>query len=180
MVMNDSVNFLPWRRTRLLRQLRYWGLCVCAVWLVCGVVVWAAWGHWQDEQRVHEIHARMAQHMSQQLAERVKQRNAQRLQSAQLRQRQAGRQKTQAWSSRLTQLAEKLPAPAWLTALSYRDGVLSLTGTLTQFSAFSILDEGFASVANFLPGQAEKIQRDSEGLWLFEYQLREDVGHETP
>ncbi|WP_393970271.1 hypothetical protein [Kluyvera intermedia] len=118
--------------------------------------------------------------MSQQLAERVQQRNAQRLQSAQLRQRQAGRQKTQAWSSRLTQLAEKLPAPAWLTALSYRDGVLSLTGTLTQFSAFSTLDEGFASVADFLPGQAEKIQRDSAGLWLFEYQLREDVGHEAP
>lgn len=180
MVMNDSVNFLPWRRTRRLRQLRYWGMCVCAVWLVCGVVVWAARGHWQGEQRVHEMHAQMAQHISQQLAERVQQRNAQILQSAQLRLRQAGRQKTQVWSSRLTQLAEKLPAQAWLTALSYRDGVLSLTGMLTQFTAFTTLDEGFASVADFLPGQAEKIQQNSDGHWMFEYQLREVLGHETP
>lgn len=178
--MNDSVNFLPWRRTRLLRQLRYWSMCVCAVWLVCGVVVWAAREHWQDERCVHEMHAQMAQHISQQLAQRVQQRNVQILQSSQLRQRQAGRQKTQAWSPRLMQLAEKLPAQAWLTALSYRDGVLSLTGTLTQFSAFSTMDGGFASVADFLPGHAEKIQQDSAGFWMFEYQLREALGHETP
>lgn len=118
--------------------------------------------------------------MTQQLAGRVKLLNAQVAQNAQLRQRQAHRHKTQDWSSRLTQLADKLPAQAWLKALSYRDGVLALSGTIAQFAALNTMDDSMQSVPGFARGKAEKIQRDSAGYWMFEYRLREDVGHENP
>lgn len=118
--------------------------------------------------------------MTQQLAGRVKLLNAQVAQNAQLRQRQAHRHKTQDWSSRLTQLADKLPAQAWLKTLSYRDGVLALSGTIAQFAALNTMDDSMQSVPGFARGKAEKIQRDSAGYWMFEYRLREDVGHENP
>ena len=180
MAVNETVNFLPWRRTRFLRCLRYWGIWVGAIWLICGAAVWRVRGHWQGVQRVHEVQTQAEQRITQQLAERVEQLNARALQRAQWQLRQARRQKTQDWSSRLTQLAEQLPAQAWLTALSYRDGVLSLSGTLTQFGALATIDVVFQSVPGFMPGHAEKIQRDSAGRWVFEYRIREETRHETP
>lgn len=180
MAVNETVNFLPWRRIRLLRCLRYWGIWVGAIWLVCGVAASLVRGHWQGVARVHEVQTLAEQHITQRLAEQMQQLNARARQQAQWRLRQARRQKTQDWSSRLTQLAQQLPAHAWLTALSYRDGVLSLSGTLTQFSALATLDGSFQSVPGFLPGHAEKIQRDSAGRWTFEYRIREETRHEAP
>lgn len=97
-----------------------------------------------------------------------------------LRKHQLSRLATEAWALRLQMLAEHLPASAWLKEFSYRDGTLSLSGVLTQFSALSEVEKTLRAFPGFRLNLVEKIERDSTGRWLFQYSLREEADHAVP
>lgn len=178
--MAATVNFLPWRQMRFYLLLRRWGVLILGLWLVCGATAYVRCLHWQATRAANETHTQAEQQISQQLVLREKQFSVEAQRQAQIQKRLASRQATQDWSRRLLDLSAQLPAQVWLNALSYRDSELSLTGTLTQFSAMTALDSGLKTVSGFQPGRAGKIQRDSAGRWLFQYQLREEVTHGAP
>lgn len=81
---------------------------------------------------------------------------------------------------RLQALAEHLPASAWLKELSYRDGTLSLSGVLTQFSALGEVEKTLRAIPGFHLKPIEKIERENTGRWLFQYSLREEADYVLP
>lgn len=178
--MSPVVNFLPWRRARFYQHLRHWGMFVCASALICTAAALALCTHWRSVRAVHDIHMQAERQITLQLAQREQERSAQAKQQALLQQRLAHRRETQAWSQQLLEIVERLPAQAWLNALSYRDGALMMSGTLTQFAALTVLDRGLQTLPGFQPGKAGKIQRDSAGRWVFEYRLQKDVAYAAP
>ena len=180
MGISPSVNFLPWRRIQFHRCLQRWGLRVCMSWLICGGMAFYAAGYWQAERQVSEIHRLAERQIHQQLVRRDQQLKANAQQRARAQKRRAMKEATQAWSPRLFALSKQLPKQAWLNALSYRRGTLSLTGALTQFSALSVLEQELQRVSGFMPGKAGKIHRGSDGFWQFQYQLSEAVHNAAP
>lgn len=174
------VNFLPWRQRRFRRLLNRWLGWVGAIWLVCGVLAFVGREYWLPVAAVSDIHTESERLLVQQLALRERALQASLQQQAALQKRQRTRQMTEAWSPRLLALAERLPASAWLSELSYRDGVLSLSGALTLFSALADVEQTLRAIPGFRLGQVGKIQRDSAGRWQFQYALREESGNAPP
>ncbi|MFB5642958.1 hypothetical protein ACEZEZ_14405 [Kluyvera ascorbata] len=62
------VNFLPWRRMHLQRQLRGWGLLVCGVWLVSCAVTLIMREGWFSAGAISDVHTSAEQQIAQQLA----------------------------------------------------------------------------------------------------------------
>ncbi|WP_052282823.1 PilN domain-containing protein [Kluyvera genomosp. 1] len=180
MAMNQTVNFLPWRRIQFYRDLRCWGLRVCGSWLVCGGMAFYASLYWQIDQKVSEHHVLAEQQIRQQMLLREQQLKSDAQERALDQKRLAMREVTRAWSQRLSALADNLPPQSWLNELTYRRGVLSLSGVLTQFSALSAVEQVLQSIPGFLPGKAGNIQRSSDGYWQFQYQLAEEMRHVVP
>lgn len=180
MSMNQTVNFLPWRRIQFYRDLQRWGLLVGGSWLVCSCVAFYAALYWQMDKKVSDYHVLAEQQIRQQIVQREQQIKGDTEQRALYQKRLAMREITRLWSMRLSTLAENLPQQAWLNELSYRHGALSLSGVLTQFSALSAIERELQHVPGFLPAKAGKIQRGSDGYWQFQYQLPEEVGHAVP
>ncbi|KAA1047754.1 PilN domain-containing protein [Pseudocitrobacter sp. 73] len=178
--MSASVNFLPWRQSRQRKRLRL--ACLIVTGVVLALLV--AGASRQVESRLQEallvcridaerqlIRAltQREEHFRQQLEER-----------ALLQRQQATRQQTFAWQARLVELAEQLPAQAWLTGLSYQKDVLSLSGVLARFSALHSLDEQMQRIDGFGPAIAGKMARDKDGRWLFHYQMKRRVADVAP
>lgn len=180
MLINQTVNFLPWRRIQFYRDLQRWGLLVCGCWLMCGCMAFYATLYWQTARQVSDLHLLAEQQIRQQMLLREQRLKADVQQRAKDQKRRSMRAVTEAWSPRLFALSEHLPERAWLNELSYRRGVLSLAGVLTQFSALSALERELQSVSGFMPGKAGKIQRDNDGYWQFQYQLPEEVENAAP
>lgn len=178
--MNINVNFLPWRRSRFYRHLRYWGMFVGGVWLILGTLVYEVAVEKVMTLTIIDIQHTAEKQISTQMGIRERQLRERAQQHAVQRKRFAYRKATLAWVQRLSLLAEHLPAQAWLTQMTYRDRVLSLSGLLNRFPALAVLDDELHHVIGFEPGQAGKIERDSEGRWGFDYQLRQRPDDATP
>lgn len=174
------VNFLPWRQRRFRRLLHRWLGWVGVIWLLCGVLAFVGRGYWLSVAAVSNVHAEAERVLVQQLTQREQALQAGLQQQAVLKKRQRTRQLTEAWSPRLLALAEHLPTSAWLSELSYRDGMLVLSGVLTSFSALAEVEQTLRAIPGFRLGQAGKIKRDSTGRWQFQYALREESGNAPP
>lgn len=174
------VNFLPWRQRRFRRLLQRWLGWTGVVWLLCGVLAFIGRGYWLPVVTVSNLHAEAERQLVQQLAQREQALLAGLQQQVALKKRQRARQLTEAWSPRLLALAAHFPASAWLSELSYRDGVLSLSGVLTPVSALAEVEQTLRAIPGFRLGQAGQIQRDSAGRWQFQYALREEGGNASP
>ena len=174
------VNFLPWRQRRFRRLIQRWLVWAGVVWLLCGALAFIGRGYWLPVAAVSNIHVEAERRVVQQLAQREQVLQAGLQQQAALKKRQRTRQVTEAWSPRLLALAAHFPASAWLSELSYRDGVLSLSGVLTPVSALAEVEQTLRAIPGFRLGQAGKIQRDSAGRWQFQYALREESGNASP
>ena len=174
------VNFLPWRQMHFRKQLRCWSLLVGGVWLAsCAVTLivregWSSAGALSDAQRSAE------QQIAQQLARKEQSLQREMQRQSVLRKRQFSRLATEIWALRLQTLAEHLPASAWLREVSYRDGTLSLSGVLTQFSALGEVEKALRAIPGFRLKPIEKIERESTGRWLFQYSLREEADRALP
>lgn len=174
------VNFLPWRRMHFQRQIRGWGLLVGGVWLVSCAVTLIMREGWSSAGAISDVHASAEQQIAQQLARKEPLLRMEMQRQSVLRKRQLSRLATEAWALRLQTLAEHLPASAWLKEFSYRDGMLSLSGVLTQFSALGEVEKTLRTFPGFRLKPVEKIERDSSGRWLFQYSLREEADHAVP
>lgn len=176
----QAVNLLPWRRIRFYQHLRRWGAGVAACWLCGAVVVLSCWLNGKAVQAVNDMHIAAERQIAQRLILRERERAEREKQKVRNAQKLARRQETLAWSARLTTLAEGLPAQAWLNALDYRDRTLSLSATLTRFSALTELEHRLETLPGFQPAKPGKIQRDSAGRWLVRFQLHEEIAHAAP
>lgn len=178
--MSASVNFLPWRQSRLRKRILHGGLILAGIMLTLlmlgGNRLVAS--HLQDTLMVCHIDAeRQLIHALAQREELLRRRLQER---AQQQRQQSVRRQTLAWQARLVALAEQLPAQAWLTGLSYQNDVLSLSGVLARFSALHSLDEQMQHVDGFQPAVAGKMARDKDGRWLFNYQIKRRVADAAP
>lgn len=180
MTRTHTVNFLPWRRLRLYRQLRRWGAGVLALWLVFGALALTCRLRWQTVASVDAVQATAERQLSQLLAQRQQALIIRAQEQAAKAQKAARRRATAAWSARLVMLAETLPAQAWLNELTYSDRTLQLSGTLTQFSALVPLERALNALPGFENARPGTLQRDEAGRWRVHYQLREEATHAAP
>lgn len=174
------VNFLPWRQMHFHKQLRCWSLLVGGVWLVSFAVTLILREGWSSSGAISDVQRSAEQQIAQQLARKEQSLQMEMQQHSVLRKRQLSRLATEAWALRLQALAEQLPASAWLRESSYRDGTLSLSGVLTQFSALGEVEKTLRAMPGFRLKPVEKIERESTGRWLFQYSLREEADHALP
>ena len=180
MTLTHTVNFLPWRRLRLYRLLRRWGSGILALWLVVGALAIACRLHWQTVASVDAVQATAERQLSQLLAQRQQALLLRAQEQAAQVQKAARRRVTAAWSARLVELAEALPAQAWLNELTYSDRTLQLSGTLTQFSTLVPLERALNALSGFEKARPGTIQRDEAGRWRVHYQLSEEAPHADP
>lgn len=174
------VNFLPWRRMHFQKQLRGWSLMVGGLWLVSFALTLIMREGWSSAGAISDLHTSAEQQIAQQLARKEQSLEMEMQRQSVLRKRQLSRRATEAWALRLQALAEHLPASAWLRELSYRDGTLSLSGVLTQFSALGEVEKTLRAIPGFHLKPIEKIERENTGRWLFQYSLREEADHAVP
>ncbi|MGU7802226.1 PilN domain-containing protein, partial [Escherichia coli] len=78
---------------------------------------------------------------------------------------------TVAWQPALESLASAMPRQAWLTALRYQPPSLILTGYTTSLPTLSAMTDALKRVTGFNPGPAGELQQDSQGRWMFSFQL---------
>lgn len=178
--MTASVNFLPWRQSRQRKRIRraclMAGLVLLAVMATGGI----RYGELRARRAALIVHIDAERQLIRALAQREAAfRERERV--AQQRQREyAARQHTAAWEARLVELAEKLPARAWLTELTYQNEVLSLSGALMRPAVLRAVDETLRQMAGFSPAVAGKMTRDKAGRWLFNYQMKRRADDATP
>ncbi|MEH0887527.1 PilN domain-containing protein [Enterobacter sp. UNJFSC 003] len=157
-------NLLPWRQQRRRRCLRFWGgMFAAAVLLTLAGVC---------SQRMHNVlllnalHRQLAGAQSVQngLLSRQKQ-NA----PAQISPQQPQRL---AWQPVLESLSNVMPSQAWLTELRYQPPSLMVIGYATAFPALSAMHDALGKIAGFTAGEAGELYQDSQGRWMFTFQLK--------
>lgn len=156
-------NLLPWRRKQRVRRLRFWGLLY-----VASLLVMLAGG----------VSLRAAQSLSSQAlqSDLAGTRAVQKVLKARQPQPAALNTPSQppepvAWQPALESLAGAMPQQAWLTALRYQQPSLILTGYASSLPALSAMTDALKRVAGFNPGPTGELQQDSQGRWMFYFQL---------
>ncbi|ELW1647423.1 PilN domain-containing protein [Enterobacter oligotrophicus] len=76
-----------------------------------------------------------------------------------------------AWQPMLDSLSDVIPAQVWLTALRYQPPSLMLTGYAATLPALSAMADALKRITGFSPGTAGELQQDSQGRWMFTFQL---------
>ncbi len=76
-----------------------------------------------------------------------------------------------AWQPALESLAAVMPAQAWLSALRYQPPVLTVSGYASALPALAAMTDALKQVAGFSFGAAGELQQDSQGRWVFTFQL---------
>ncbi|MDU4431313.1 MAG: DNA utilization protein HofN [Pluralibacter gergoviae] len=170
--MPRPVDLLPWRQNRRRRVLRFWGLMFAALPLLAA----ALYGRQQAEQ-IHTqaltaawTHADAS--LSRALAARETLLEARLAEEARLRRRLVRLRQTAGWESALTTLAAQLPERAWLTAVGWREGTLSLSGLTARFATLAELDAALRALPHWDGVTPGATRRDARGRWQFSYRLQ--------
>ena len=169
--MSRPVNLLPWRQSRRLRVLRFWGLMFGALPLLA-VALHAS----QQIARMHiealgAVRTQADAALGQALAGREAQLKARLAGQALLRQRQTRLRQTAEWETALTNIALRLPENAWLTALSWRDGALTLSGLTGRLATLSELDAALRALPAWHEVTSGATRREGRERWQFSYRL---------
>lgn len=160
----SMTNFLPWRQQRRMRCLRFWGLMFAVMWLLMLMVVYAL-----KLSNTVKLHALQAQLTS---AQSVQQVLVSRQRKATLPLTPARPLHHLAWQPVLESLSRVMPPQAWLTELRYQPPSLVFIGYATALPALSALRDALRNVAGFTSGPAGELQQDSQGRWMFTFQLQ--------
>lgn len=174
------VNLLPWRQSRQRYRLRLMCLVTAAIVLIGAMSGFALGLCWRVQTSTLESILGSEREENRALARRETQLQQHRQKQEQQQNVSKRRQATLAWQKRLADLASALPEQAWLTALSWQNNTLTLSGSLNRFSALQALDKAMQQVDGFQPATAGKMTRDKEGRWLFNYQMTRSVSDAAP
>lgn len=159
----SMANLLPWRQQRRARCLRFW-LALSAASLL--MMLAAGWG-------VRTIYALKARALQSELAAITAVQQA-------LKTRQRPATETAEatpeppavnWQPALESLSDAMPSRAWLSGLRYQSSSLEVTGYAAALPALVAMTEALKQVAGFSPGHAGALQQDSQGRWVFTFQL---------
>ncbi|EGQ5287048.1 PilN domain-containing protein [Enterobacter hormaechei] len=155
-------NLLPWRRQQRIQHLRFWGLLFAAsllVMLAGGVSLWVT-----KTLALQSLQSELAGMRAVQKVLKARQPQSAGLKTLSL-------PSDPAWQPALETLADAMPRQAWLTALRYQPPSLILSGYTTSLPALSAMTDALKRVTGFTPGPAGELQQDSQGRWMFSFQL---------
>ena len=156
-------NLLPWRRQQRNQRLSFWGLLFTA-----SLLVMLAGGVSLRATQTLASQALQSDLAGTRAVQKVL--KARQPQSAGL-EPPSQPPETVAWQPALESLASAMPRQAWLTALRYQPPSLILTGYTTSLPTLSAMTDALKRVTGFNPGPAGELQQDSQGRWMFSFQL---------
>ncbi|WP_165466535.1 PilN domain-containing protein [Enterobacter cloacae] len=156
-------NLLPWRRQLRIQHLRFWGLLFTAALLVM-----LAGGVSLRVTKTLALQALQSELAGMRAVQKVL--KARQPQSAGLTPPSLPSEPV-AWQPALESLADAMPRQAWLTTLRYQPPSLTLTGYTTSLPALAAMTDALKRVTGFNPGPAGELQQDSQGRWMFSFQL---------
>ncbi|EGQ5281530.1 pilus assembly protein HofN [Enterobacter hormaechei] len=155
-------NLLPWRRQQHIQHLRFWGLLFAA-----SLLVMLAGGVSLRVTKTLALQSLQSELAGMRAVQKVL--KARQPQSAGLK--TPSLPSDPAWQPALESLADAMPRQAWLTALRYQPPSLILSGYTTSLPALSAMTDALKRVTGFTPGPAGELQQDSQGRWMFSFQL---------
>ncbi|WP_253381418.1 PilN domain-containing protein [unidentified bacterial endosymbiont] len=159
----SMTNFIPWRKQRRLRCLRFWGVLSGAALLLLLTVL----GLLRMDNAL-ELRARQTQQAGAQTVQKVLVARQKQGAQAPIPTHTAS---LQAWQPVLESLSATIPAQAWLTELRYQPPSLMVIGYATALSALSTFRDALRGVTGFTPGLTGELQQLSPGRWAFTFQL---------
>lgn len=171
------VNLLPWRQHRQRRFWRFWCLMLTGSALVTVLLAFSQHRLLNADRATLRVIQDANTLLFRQFAEHQKRLDIRQKQADAIAVREQQRAQTGGWQQILIEIAERLPASIWLTQLEFRQDLLKLTGYSLSLSDLSRLDATLADISGLLHGKAGKTHRDSQGRWLFYYQLNREPGH---
>jgi pilus assembly protein HofN len=162
----SMTNFLPWRRQRRVRCLRFWGVLFVATWLLILMGVFSL--------RMNPLVMTRALHIQLAGMQSVQQVLVSRTGSGTETPTPAPAPQRRAWQPLLESFAGMMPSQVWLTELRYQPPTLMLTGYAATLPALSALRDGLGKMAGFTPGPTGELQQDDLGRWMFTFHLRSE------
>lgn len=169
--MLRPVNLMRWREHRRRNMLRFWGLMFSAPALIALALAFGGRATLAQSAVLQAVYARGEAQRQQALTQREQALMSHRTQREKGLRREQRRQQTLFWQSGLRALANCLPEQAWLTALSWQNGVLHLRGAAARFNALPALDRALRALPGYCSVTSGATSRGSNGLWQFSYTL---------
>lgn len=169
--MPRPINLLPWRQARRQELLRFWGLMFGALALLAAVLY--ARQHAVRTQALAQaaVYARGDTALRQALAGQEARLKARLADRARLDERRMRLRQTAGWEQALTTLADRLPPRAWLTAVGWQEGTLTLGGLTERFTTLAELDAVLRALPDWQDVASGATRRDERGRWQFSYRL---------
>ncbi|WP_342323262.1 PilN domain-containing protein [Kosakonia sp. BYX6] len=172
--MQPLVNFIPWRRQKQRRCLRFWAAMFIATALAITLCA-ALWRARLAEDVQSAVFWRQSDDaVLNGLIAGEKPLRSRLEQWQQAQARLLRRESTQAWRQTLLTLAAALPQKAWLTQLRWRQNQLELSGLARSVNALSELEQRLQKTVGFRLQPMGAMARDAEGRWQFNYQLNRE------
>lgn len=159
----NMANFLPWRQQRRVRCIRFWGALLMASLVVTTAAGLGMRANYQLTWRAHQSELAGINAVQQVL--KTRQRSPAPAATSVAEPRQV------AWQPALESLSAVMPAQAWLSALRYQPPVLTVSGYASALPALTAMTDALKQVAGFRFGSAGELQQDSQGRWVFTFQL---------
>lgn len=169
--MMTRVNLLPWRQHRRHRFWRFW----CLLWvggvLATGLLTFSLHRLLVADRAVQSVKQNGNALLLQRLAVHRQQLSLRQQQAEAMNVRRQQREQTRWWQQTLVEIADRLPGRIWLTALEFRQGILTLNGYSLTLSDLSRLDAALADIPGLHHGKAGQTRRETQGRWRFNYQF---------
>ncbi|HEO9144536.1 TPA: PilN domain-containing protein [Enterobacter asburiae] len=162
----NMTNFIPWRQQRRARCLRFWGAMFVGAWLVMLMVIFCL--RINHLVRLHALRAELAGMQSVHHALMSRQTLTTEVPMPALKRQR------HAWQPVLESLASVMPSQVWLTELRYQPPALMLIGYATTLPALSALRDVPGQLDGFTTGPAGEIRQDSQGHWMFTFNLKSE------
>lgn len=160
----STANFLPWRQQRRMRCLRFWGVLFIASLLV--TLTLGLGLRMNHDVKLRGLQSELAGINAVQQILKTRQRPSAPLATTEVESRPV------AWQPALESLSAVMPAQAWLSALRYQPPVLTVSGYASALPALAAMTDALKQVAGFSFGSAGELQQDSQGRWVFTFQLK--------
>lgn len=164
------VNFLPWRRQRLRRQLRQDGLLLAGLLalLMLAAMPLLEQQAFSERQQIglrglKEANGRLEK-LKSRLGHLEQQRDALRRSLAVSEERQA---RLRAWDGLMRGLADTLPAALWLSEITKTAERLSIAGFCLQLAEVEAFRRQLQQLALFQQVKTDRLSRDAQGVIRF-------------
>ncbi|MFS9382782.1 PilN domain-containing protein [Citrobacter sp. ANG330] len=178
--MQSPVNFLPWRQQRRNACVRYWSGLFSASAMIAVVSMLSVYAAHRIDGRVDVVLLQAEQQLAATLATARPRLESRQRQAQQTMQQNQLWEQTRRWQPALESLAESLPAQAWLTSMDYQQNTLGLSGKTLTFSGLRALEAALRDSPVFEINHTGTTQRDAQGYWQFQYQLKWREAHDRP